>query len=109
MLEKLIVVVEDPSMAILEHLLPKRIGKVDFEIKPFQCKDDLLKNLPRLRGYHTWLPESWAILVLVDRDNDDCRRLTLGRILQRSGYFKTGLRKMECARKVARHMQPDRN
>ncbi|HQC80200.1 MAG TPA: DUF4276 family protein [Accumulibacter sp.] len=187
MLEKLIVVVEEPSMeAMLELLLPKLIDGVDFEIKPFQCKDDLLKNLPaRLRGYGKWLPESWAIVVLVDRDDDDCRLLrrklddmaeraglmsktragkghrfqianriaveeleawffgdwvavqeayprvpakiprqaayrdpdgvrggtweALERILQRSGYVTTGLRKIECARKVARHMQPDRN
>jgi hypothetical protein len=187
MLEKLIVYVEEPSMeATLEHLLPKLTNDVDFEIRRFQCKDDLLKNLPdRLRGYSTWLPENWAIFVLVDRDDDDCTVLkqtlesmaeragflsktragngnrfqvanriaieeleawffgdwaavrtaypkvpatipqkaayrdpdgvlggtweALERILQRAGYFKTGLRKMECARTVAQHMEPNRN
>lgn len=187
MLEKLIVYVEEPSMeATLEHLLPKLTNDVDFEIRRFQGKDDLLKNLPnRLRGYSTWLPENWAILVLVDRDDDDCTILkqtlegmaaragllsktkagngnrfqianriaieeleawffgdwaavqtayprvpatipqksgfrdpdailggtweALERVLKRAGYFKTGIRKMECARAVAQNMVPTRN
>ena len=77
MLERLIVFVEEPSMeATVEHLLPKLMNDVDFETRRFQCKDDLLKNLPdRLCGYSTWLPEKWAILVLVDRDDDDCLAL----------------------------------
>ncbi len=55
MLEKIIVYVEEPSMeATLEYLLPKVMNDADFEIRRFQCKDDLLKNLPdRLRGYST--------------------------------------------------------
>jgi hypothetical protein len=187
MLEKLIVFVEEPSMeAVLEKLLPKLINDVDFEVRRFQCKDDLLKNLPdRLHGYSAWLPENWAILILVDRDNDDClvlkqtlERMTaeaglisktstgqgnrfqvanriaieeleawffgdwsavqaayprvpvtipqkagfrdpdailggtweaLERVLKTAGYFKTGLRKMECARAVAQKMEPGRN
>lgn len=77
MLERLIVLVEELSMeAALTRLLPKMLGDIDFEIIHFQCKDDLLKKLPdRLRGYSAWLPENWAILVLVDRDDDDCRQL----------------------------------
>ena len=70
MLEKRIVFVEEPSMEVaLEQWLPKLMNDADYEIRRFQCKDDLLKNLPdRLRAYLTWLPENWAILVLVDRD-----------------------------------------
>ena len=187
MLEKLIVLVEEPSMeAALEFLLPRMLAEADFEIRRFQCKDDLLKHLPeRLRGYRNWLPENWAILVLVDSDDDDCaelkRRLedmasaaglisksavpagsrfqvanriaieeleawffgdwpavqaayprvsatlpakagfrdpdailggtweALERVLQRAGYFSGGLRKLECARSVASHMEPARN
>jgi hypothetical protein len=77
MLEKLIVFVEEYSMeAALEQLLPKRLGDVEFQIIRFQCKDDLLKNAPdRLKGYAAWLPEHWRILVLLDRDDDDCDRL----------------------------------
>lgn len=74
MLEKLIVFVEEFSMeAALEQLLPKLLGDIEFQIIRFQCKDDLLKKSPeRLRGYASWLPANWRILVLVDRDDDDC-------------------------------------
>ncbi|WP_252177164.1 DUF4276 family protein [Endozoicomonas sp. 4G] len=77
MLEKLIVFVEEVSMeAALDKLLPKILGDVAFQIIQFQCKDDLLKQLPsRLRGYSSWLPAEHAIIVLVDRDRDDCRQL----------------------------------
>ena len=187
MLDKLIVLVEEPSMEMaLEQLLPRMLAGADFQIIRFQCKDDLLKNLPdRLRGYSQWLPANWAILVLVDRDDDDCRVLkqamekmaadsrllsktlaghgqpfqvanriaveeleawffgdwtavqaayprvsasqvskqgfrdpdavlggtweALERVLKKAGYFKTGLRKMECAKQVAQHMEPARN
>ena len=77
MLEKLIVFVEEYSMeAALEKLLPKILTNADFEIRRFQCKDDLLKRLPeRLAGYRAWLPDNWRILVLVDRDDDNCVEL----------------------------------
>ena len=172
--------------AALEILLPKLLDAIDFEIRRFQCKDDLLKNLPdRLRAYRTWLPENWLLLVVVDRDDDDCLVLkqkledmaaqaglltktassngqrfqvvnriaieeleawffgdwpavlaayprvpatlplkapyrnpdaiaggtweALERVLKRAGYFSTGLRKLECARALAKHMEPARN
>lgn len=74
MLERLIVYVEEFSMEVaLEYLLPEIIGEIDFEIRRFQCKHDLLKKLPlRLKGFSSWLPETWAILVLVDLDDEDC-------------------------------------
>ncbi|MGB4673057.1 MAG: DUF4276 family protein [Azovibrio sp.] len=77
MLERLIVFVEEYSMeAALEQLLPKLLGDIEFQIIRFQCKDDLLKHAPdRLKGYAAWLPHSWRILVLVDRDDDDCNKL----------------------------------
>lgn len=187
MLEKLIVFVEEPSMeAALEILLPRVLEDVDFQIICFQCKSDLLKRAPeRLRGYASWLPESWRILILVDRDDEDCvvlkshleeMTLTAGlisftvaghghpfqvvnriaieeleawffgdwsavhrafprvsatlnrkagfrdpdaiqggtweameRALQGAGYFSSGLRKVELARSVARHMSPELN
>jgi hypothetical protein len=187
MLEKLIVLVEEPSMeTALALLLPKILGSTDFQIIRFQCKDDLLKQLPdRLRGYQAWLPANWALIVLLDRDDDDCRLLkqqlekiavnaglvtktkagvghsfrvanriaieeleawyfgdwpavqaayprvpgttpqkapfrdpdairggtweAFERELKKSGYFKTGLRKFECARAIAPHMDVARN
>ena len=77
MLEKLVVMVEEPSMeAALERLLPTMLGDVAFQIIRFQCKDDLLKQLPqRLMGYAQWLPDTAKVLVIVDRDDDDCLQL----------------------------------
>jgi len=187
MLEKLIVFVEEYSMeAALEQLLPKLLGDIEFQIVRFQCKDDLLKHAPdRLKGYSSWLPDSWRILVLVDRDDDDCNELkerleqmagaaglmtkmraghgqrfqvvnriaieeleawffgdwaavqaayprvpatvpqkagfrdpdaiaggtweAIERVLQKAGYFSTGLRKLELARSVAGHMHVPHN
>lgn len=177
--------VEEPSMeAFLGTLLPRLlpVGRT-FVVHPFQGKDDLLDKLEaRLRGYSHWLPENWRIIVVVDRDDDDCLALkqrletmaasaglrsrssedaepwqlvnriaieeleawyfgewtavrsayprvsadipgqrrfrdpdavaggtweTFERVLQRFGYFKTGLRKQEAARAIAAHMNPD--
>jgi hypothetical protein len=179
------VLVEEPSMeAALQILLPRLLGSLSFEIYPHQGKNALLKRLPeRLNGYHGWLPDDWRILIVVDRDNEDCHALKtkletmasnaglrtksqagrgtynvvnrlaieeleawffgdwqavreaypsapkhipknksqspdaiLGgtweafeRTLKRAGYFRGGLRKIEAARTIAPHMNPDRN
>jgi hypothetical protein len=75
--EHLEVMVEEPSMeAALERILPKIVGDLSFAIHPHQCKEELLQRLPeRLRGYSSWLPPTWRIVVVVDRDDDDCRQL----------------------------------
>ena len=187
MLEKLIVIVEELSMeAALNQLLPKMLGEIEFQIIRFQCKSELLKQLPsRLVGYGNWLPATSAIIVLLDRDNDDCLLLKhqlnimaaqaglrtkteagagnsfrvanriaieeleawyfgdwiavqqayprvplnitervpyrnsdaiLGgtweafeRVLKKAGYFKTGLRKLDCARAIFQKMDVGRN
>jgi hypothetical protein len=180
--------VEEPSAeAALNELLPRILGKrASWAIHVHQGKGDLLANLgPRLRGYAKWLPEDWRIVVLVDRDANDCLKLkkglenaarqaglytrsrpgrggrvqvvnriaveeleawffgdtdalrtafprvprTLGqkaryrnpdeirggtwesleRELQHAGYFRGGLGKIEAARTIARHMEPERN
>lgn len=70
--------VEEQSMeAFLRELLP-RIMPTDrtFDIHAFQGKPDLLRKLEsRLRGYAHWLPDDWRVIVVVDRDEDDCRKL----------------------------------
>ncbi len=82
--------VEEPSMeAFLRSLLPRLLpqGRT-FEVHPFQGKSDLLGKLePRLRGYATWLPADWRIVVVVDRDDEDCRALKrqLEAIARRAG------------------------
>ena len=77
------VLVEEPSMeAALRLLLPAMVHGVTFEIHQHQCKHDLLTRLPaRLRGYAKWIPATWRIVVIVDRDDDECD--TLKRRLER--------------------------
>lgn len=185
--EHLEILVEEPSMeAFLRELLPRMLGAdASFQIYPYQCKDDLLGKLSaRLRGYASWLPVTSRIVVIVDRDDDDCSDLKkkmekmardaglrtrtsaasknwqvanriaveeleawyfgdwetvrevypkvganipnkesyrdpddiLGgtweafeRVLQKAGYFKNGLRKMEAARAIGKKIDPQRN
>lgn len=179
-------IVEEPSMeAFLRVLLPRLLPDQTFEIFAFQSKDELLQRLPaRLHGYARWLPDTYRIVVIVDRDDDECHELkaqlencaraaslstrsnptdsrftvvnrivveeleawyfgdwqavrsafprvsetiprrerfrdpdaipggtaeTFERVLQRAGYFKTGLRKIEAAVAIAPHMDPSRN
>ncbi len=63
--------------AFLRALLSRSApGGASFDVHPFQGKDDLLKNLSaRLRAYARWLPDEWRLVVVVDRDADDCLRL----------------------------------
>ena len=70
--------VEEPSMeAFLRTLLPQILrGTQTFEIHPFQGKKGLLSKLrSRLRAYSKWIPNDWRIVVLVDRDDDNCIEL----------------------------------
>jgi hypothetical protein len=70
--------VEEPSMeAFLRALLPRLLPQDrSFEVHAFQGKADLLGKLEsRLRGYAAWLPQDWRIVVVVDRDADNCRKL----------------------------------
>jgi hypothetical protein len=70
--------VEEPSMeAFLRGLLPRLLPQDrTFEIHAFQGKEDMLRKLDaRLRGYVHWLPQHWRILVVIDRDDDDCHVL----------------------------------
>jgi Domain of unknown function (DUF4276) len=71
------ILVEEPSMeAALELLLPKILPSVSFQIHTYQGKMDLLSKLPeRLRGYSHWIPPTYRIVVVVDRDDEDCKAL----------------------------------
>jgi len=180
--------VEEPSAeAALIELIPKIIGsRATWAIHPHQGKKDLLNKLPqRLRGYASWLPHNAYIVVLIDEDRENCKRLkqqlenaasdarlstrnspingtriqvvnriaveeleawffgdapaimqaypgippslsqkakyrepdaiaggtweALERVLQRAGYFKAGLTKIDAARSIARKMDPQQN
>lgn len=63
--------------AFLRALLPRLLpGGRTFEVHAFQGKGDLVGKLEaRLRGYAAWLPADWCILVVVDRDDEDCLAL----------------------------------
>jgi hypothetical protein len=72
------VLVEELSAEMfLSAILPKILGtEISFVIRTFQGKADLLGKLgSRLRGYARSLSPADRILVLVDRDNDDCKVL----------------------------------
>jgi Domain of unknown function (DUF4276) len=72
------VLVEEPSAArALRVLLPKIIPDTPFEIRTLYGKDQLLKELPgRLRSYAGWVGQAQTkIVVVVDRDDDDCVEL----------------------------------
>lgn len=185
--EHLEILVEEPSMeAFLRALLPRWLGEeFSYAVYSYQGRSDLFAKLPaRLRGYAHWLPPTWRIVVIIDRDDDDCgilkRRMdeiaaisglvtrtarpagewqvvnriaieeleawyfgdwdavrqryprvsdaiprqgryrnpdavaggtweALERVLQRGGYFRGGLRKVELAREFGSCCDPDRN
>lgn len=70
--------VEEPSLeAFLRVALPRMIpSSCSFNIHAYQGKPDLLRKLhQRLRGYQRWIPPSYRIVVLVDRDDQDCHVL----------------------------------
>lgn len=70
--------VEEPSMesflgAFLPKLLPHR---VTFKIHSHRGKQALLRKLERrLKGYRQCLQPNWRIIVVLDRDREDCRDL----------------------------------
>lgn len=75
------ILVEEPSAeAALRVLAPRLLGAATCEIRTFQGKPDLLKQLPdRLRAYPHWIPhkydKQWCAVVLIDEDREDCHAL----------------------------------
>ena len=69
--------VEERSAAeAVQLLVPKIRHDLGFRIYEFQGCGDLLAKLPdRFRGYSSWLPDEWRIVVLIDRDRQDCLEL----------------------------------
>ena len=63
--------------AFLRVALPRMIpGGCSFNIHAFRGKTDLLRKLhQRLRGYQRWIPSTYRIVVLVNRDDQDCHVL----------------------------------
>lgn len=70
--------VEEVSVkAALDELLPRLLGtRATFDVHPHQGKHDLLDNLPgKLKAYSRWLPPDWRVVVLLDLDQEDCKKL----------------------------------
>lgn len=63
--------------AALQQIVPRIVrDQATFAIHVMRGKPFLMKELPnRLKGYSKWLPADWRIVVLVDRDAQDCYRL----------------------------------
>ena len=82
--------VEERSMeafldAWLDQVLPENCTS---RIYTYQGKYALLRKLGnRLKGYSTWLPPDYRLVVIVDRDNDECHQLksTLEDICEKAG------------------------
>ena len=70
--------VEEPSMeAFLKAWLPRFLPQhCSFGIYPQRSKDALLRKIgDRLRGYASWMPAEYRIVVVVDCDRDECEKL----------------------------------
>lgn len=69
---------EEPSAeAFLQGLLPRLLPPgTTWNPIVFQGKTDLLGNLERrLKGYKSWIPMDWKIVVLIDEDRANCLKL----------------------------------
>jgi hypothetical protein len=70
--------VEEASLeSALTLILPKILpSTVTYKIHAFRGKTDLLAKLPnRLKGYQAWLPPDGKIVVLIDKDRENCLEL----------------------------------
>lgn len=87
--------VEEPSLeVVLRELVPRLLRGRPFVIHTFQGKTDLLARLPqRLRGY-AHRPATDRVIVIVDRDDDDCHAL------------KAALEDCAAGAELATHAQP---
>lgn len=83
----------------LHACLPRLLsGRATYAVHPFQGKDDLVRKLEgRLRGYAAFMPKDWRIIILVDRDDDDCRQLkaSLERICSKAGLKSKTVNKQQ--------------
>ena len=73
----LVFLVEEPSMeAFLRTMLLRYIGNREFDVHAFQGKDGMLRRLEgRLRAYASGAIGESRIVVLVDRDGENCHCL----------------------------------
>jgi hypothetical protein len=85
-----ILVEERSAEEALQLNLPKILPGVSFQLHCHQGKNDLLNKLEgRLKGYQKWLPDDYRIVILLDRDDQDCLELKgrLEEMAERAGLF----------------------
>lgn len=72
-----IFLLEEPSLeAALTELLPKLLGGISWEVHQFGGKQRMLKRLPqRLAALANYLGPTQRVVVVLDRDSEDCRQL----------------------------------
>lgn len=65
------------AKAALDELLPRLLdARTTFAVHPHQGKQDLLDSLPgKMKAYAKWLPADWRVVVLLDLDREDCKKL----------------------------------
>ncbi|NJO85181.1 MAG: DUF4276 family protein [Blastochloris sp.] len=71
---------ESALINLVPVILADHDDKFEFDIFTFQGKMDLLKKLPdRLKPYKHWVKTNLElrIIILVDRDDEDCRELKM--------------------------------
>lgn len=94
------ILVEERSAEVaLQNIIPHIVGdSVSFRVITHQGKTDLLKKLaPKLKAYSKWITDEIKIVVLVDLDRDDCKKLKkkLNKISEDSGLtIKTSIGKL---------------
>ena len=68
---------EQSAEAALKTILPKVLpDNISFHFHVFEGKHDLLRKLSsRLKGYRSWIPDDWRIVVLIDEDRQNCLEL----------------------------------
>lgn len=68
---------EESAEVALKSILCKILSDdVSREFHAFQGKPDLLGKLPeRLKAYQRWITDDWRIMVLIDRDQENCFQL----------------------------------
>ena len=82
--------VEEPSAKeALKNLVPKILVGIPFNIRAFQGKEDLIKNLlAHLKAYKNYIDENCYIVIVIDKDIEDCNVLKdkLEKITQEAGF-----------------------
>ena len=68
---------EQSAEIVLHNLLPKLVTNENtYNIISYQGKKDLMDKLKvELKGYKRWISDDFKIIILVDRDNQDCHLL----------------------------------